>query len=59
MQIACICGTWERSVVCFKMPAKLQLALPMVLASVLAAVTVWPEPAWAEKRSFTVLAVEP
>lgn len=45
--------------VCFKMPSKRRLALPMVLASVLAAATAWPEPARADKRFFTVLAIEP
>ena len=42
-----------------KIPSKFRLAFVMGLASVLAAVTAWPEPARAEKRFFTVLAVEP
>jgi len=50
---------WEWFVVCFKRTSNFPPALPLVLVGIVAAVTAWAEPVRAEKRFFTVLAIEP
>ena len=40
-------------------PARLLAAVPLVLVAIVGAVAAWTEPAHAEKRFFTILAIEP